>query len=188
MGGGGNWQGSAVDPSNGILHVPSRTSPITVRLVEADSARSVFRYMRGRGGSPLGPQRLPLVKPPYARLTAIDINTGDHVWQIPLGDGIRARVIDMGIPDPGPLGGGAFTGPLLTETLLFIGHGGARDGAAGGPALLVLDKATGETLHTIELPSTPTGTPMTYMAAGRQYIVVAFGRSDETGLIALALR
>ena len=118
----------------------------------------------------------------------IDLNTGDHVWQIPLGDGIRSRVIDMGIPDPGPLGGGAYTGPLLTETLLFIGHGGARDGAAGGPALLVLDKATGETLHTIELPALPTGTPMTYMVGGRQHIVVAFGRSEEAGLIALALR
>ena len=186
--GGANWQGAAVDPASGFLYVPSRTSPINVRLSVADSARSDFRYMRGRGGSARGPQRLPLVKPPYARLTAIDLNTGDHVWQIPLGDGIRARVIEMGIPDPGPLGGGAFTGPLLTETLLFIGHGGARDGAAGGPALLALDKATGRTIHAIELPSAATGTPMTYMADGRQYIVVAFGRSDETGLIALGLR
>ena len=185
--GGANWQGAAVDPTNGMMYVPSRTNPITVRLVEADAARSDFRYMRGRGGSPLGPRRLPLVKGPPTRLTAIDLNTGEHVWQIPIGDGIRSRVIDMGIPDPGPQGGGAYTGPLLTETLLFIGHGGARDGAQGGPAMLVLDKETGETLHTIDLPFLPTGTPMTYMSGGRQLIVVAFGRSEEAGLLALAL-
>ncbi len=94
----------------------------------------------------------------------------------------------MGIPDPGPLGGGGFSGPLLTETLLFIGHSGPRDGAAGGPALLALDKATGRTIHAIELPSGATGTPMTYMVDGRQYIVVAFGRGGEAGLMALALQ
>jgi quinoprotein glucose dehydrogenase len=187
-GGGANWYGAAVDPASGVMYVPSRTSPINVQLAEANPERSDFRYMRGRGGSSGGPQRLPLVKPPYARLTAIDLNTGDHVWQVPLGDGIRARVIAMGIEDPGPLGGGAFTGPLLTETLLFIGHGGARDGAPGGPALLAMEKETGRTIHAIELPSTPTGTPMTYMADGRQYIVIAFGRGTESGLVALALR
>jgi quinoprotein glucose dehydrogenase len=116
------------------------------------------------------------------------MNTGDHVWQIPLGDGIRQRLIDSGIPDPGPLGGGGSTGPLLTKTLLFIGHNGARDGTSGGPALLALDKDTGRTIHVIELPSSATGTPMTYMANGRQHIVVAFGRGGEAGLIALALR
>jgi quinoprotein glucose dehydrogenase len=187
-GGGANWYGAAVDPASGVMYVPSRTSPINVQLSEANPERSDFRYMRGRGGSSGGPQRLPLVKPPYARLTAIDLNTGDHVWQAPLGDGIRARVIAMGVEDPGPLGGGAFTGPLVTETLLFIGHGGARDGAPGGPALLAMEKETGRTIHAIELPSTPTGTPMTYMADGRQYIVIAFGRGTESGLVALALR
>ena len=187
-GGGANWYGAAVDPASGVMYVPSRTSPVNVQLSEANAERSDFRYMRGRGGSSGGPQRLPLVKPPYVRLTAIDLNTGDHLWQVPLGDGIRARVIAMGIEDPGPLGGGAFTGPLLTETLLFIGHGGARDGAPGGPALLAMEKETGRTIHAIELPSTPTGTPMTYMADGRQYIVVAFGRGTESGLVALALR
>ncbi len=187
-GGGANWYGAAVDPATGLLYVPSRTSPIVIQIVEANAERSDFRFVRGGSRGAPGPQRLPLVKPPYLRMTAIDLNTGDHVWQIPLGDGIRQRVIEMGIPDPGPLGGGGFSGPLLTETLLFIGHSGPRDGAAGGPALLVLDKATGRTIHAIELPSGATGTPMTYMADGRQYIVVAFGRGGEAGLMALALR
>ena len=55
-------------------------------------------------------QGLPLIKPPYGRVTAINMNSGEHAWQVPLGDGIRQRLIGMGVPDPGPQGGGAFTG------------------------------------------------------------------------------
>ena len=125
---------------------------------------------------------------------------------IPLGDGPRQRVIAMGVPDPGPLGGGAYTGPLVTRTLLFIGLRGneapdlvfgtttaavAADLEGRRPdatrALRVLDKATGETIHSVELDVSPTGTPMTYMANGKQYIVLAYGAGGSTGLIALAL-
>ena len=56
-----------------------------------------------------GPQGLPLFKPPYMRLTAIDLNQGSLAWRIPLGDGPRRRVIELGAPDPGPLGGGVYT-------------------------------------------------------------------------------
>jgi quinoprotein glucose dehydrogenase len=185
--GGANWFGAAADPETSLLYVPSRTSPITVQLVEADSARSDFRYVRGGGRPATGPQRLPLVKPPYLRLTAIDLKTGEHAWQIPLGDGPRDRIIEMGVPDPGPLGGGSFTGPVLTETLLFLGHEGQRDGGGSGPAILALDKTTGDVVHEIELPASPNGTPMTYMADGHQYVVVAVGSTDDAGLVALAL-
>ena len=125
---------------------------------------------------------------------------------IPLGDGPRQRVIAMGVPDPGPLGGGAYTGPLVTRTLLFIGLRGneapdlvfgtttaavAADLEGRRPdatrALRVLDKGTGETIHSVELDVSPTGTPMTYMANGKQYIVLAYGAGGSTGLIALAL-
>jgi quinoprotein glucose dehydrogenase len=184
--GGANWQGAALDPETGWMYVPSRTGPIRVTLIEAP-AGSDFRYVRGGSRSAAGPQGFPLLKGPHARLTAIDLGTGEHVWQIPLGDGVRQRVIDLGASDPGPQGGGAYTGPLLTRTLLFIGHDGRRDGGPGGPALLVLDKATGRTLRAIELPDTPSGTPMTYMIDGRQHVVVAYGGGDDAGLIALAL-
>jgi quinoprotein glucose dehydrogenase len=129
------------------------------------------------------------LKPPYSRLTAIDLETGELAWQIPLGDGPRARLIEeFGIADPGPLGGATFTGPLATETLLFIGVSGARDGSATAPpALLVLDKATGRQVHAIELPAEPGGTPMTYMVDGRQFIVVAVGSTDDAALVALAV-
>lgn len=187
-GGGANWQGAAVDPSTGLMYVPSRTSPIRVQLEEADPDSSDFAYLRGTGRSVTGPRGFPLVKPPYARLTAIDLKSGDIAWQVPLGDGMRQRVIDLGVPDPGPLGGGGYTGPLATSTLLFIGHSGARDGnPVPSGALLAFDKATGERVGTIPLPATPSGTPMTYMIAGRQYIVVAVTGENGAGLVALAL-
>jgi len=185
--GGANWFGAAIDPETGWMYVPSRTSPIRVQLVEAPAGGSDFRYMRGGSQSAAGPRGLPLVKGPHARLTAIDLNTGEHAWQVPLGDGVRQRLIDMGVPDPGPQGGGSFTGPLLTRTLLFIGHAGTRDGGQGGPALLVFDKASGRQLRAIPLPETPNGTPMTYLSGGRQFLVVAYGSGDDAGLIGLTL-
>ena len=174
-----------------------------VQLVKPDPARSDFRYMRGGSGL-RGPQGLPLFKPPYMRLTAIDLNAGTIAWSVPLGDGPRQKVIDLGVPDPGPLGGGAYTGPLVTKTLLFIGLRGneAPDLVFGTPAaaaadlegrrpeappeLRVFDKKTGATIHSVELKVSPTGSPMTYMSDGRQFIVLAYGTGSSTGLIALA--
>jgi quinoprotein glucose dehydrogenase len=105
---------------------------------------------------------------------------------VPHGNGIRQRLIDMGIPDPGPVGGGSYTGPVLTPNLLFLGHGGRR--ATGEPPVLrAFDKRTGAIVHETELPAVPSGTPMTYMAEGRQFIVMAYGAGEESGLMALAL-
>jgi quinoprotein glucose dehydrogenase len=203
-GGGANWHGAAIDPETGWLYVPSRTSPTVAQVGKPDPARSDFNYMN-RGGSALrGPQGLPLFKPPYVRLTAFDLNSGSLAWMQPLGNGPRQKLIDMGLADPGPLGGGAYTGPLVTKSLLFIGLRGseAPDLAFGTtaavaadlerrrpeapPELRVLDKKTGATIHSVELTVSPTGSPMTYMADGRQFIVLAYGSGSSTGLIALA--
>jgi quinoprotein glucose dehydrogenase len=186
--GGANWWGAAVNPHTGMLYVPSSTSPIVVQLVEPNPERSDFRYVRGGVQGIAGPQGLPLFQPPYVRMTAIDLNTGEHAWQVPLGDGPRQRLIEMGVDDPGPLGGGSFTGPVLTPGLLFIGHSGFRDGSSiPTGALLAIDPATGETVHVIELPGSPAGTPITYSVGGKQHLVIAISSEEGTGLVAVAL-
>ena len=202
--GGANWHGAAVDPETGWLYVPSRTQPSVMQLAPPDPGRSDFRYNRGRPARVSGPQGLPLWKPPYVRLSAFDLNQGTLEWMVPLGDGPRQRVIDLGIPDPGPLGGGSYTGPLLTKSLLFLGFRDQDDASdldfrpvaerdlvprafSRKPVLLAFDKSTGETLHEVELADAPTGTPMTYLLDGKQYIVVAYGTANDAGLVGLAL-
>ena len=104
-GGGGWWTGASFDPDTGMFYVPSTTIPIVVQLVEVDPEQSNLVYTRGGATNVGGPQGLPLTKPPYGRITAIDLNTGEHEWMVPHGEGIRQKIIDMGILDPGPVGG-----------------------------------------------------------------------------------
>jgi glucose dehydrogenase len=187
--GGGNWWGAAFDPQTKMFYIPSITSPIIVKLVKPDPARSNFRYVRGGPGmlgSVDGPRKLPLFKPPYGRITAINLNNGKQVWMIPHGDGPRKKVSEIVGKDVGPLGAGG-GGPLLTKTLLFIGQGASGRGGSGGDGahlLRAFDKATGKVVAEIELPATPSGTPMTYLAGGKQYIVLAI---NDGRLVALSL-
>ncbi len=180
--GGGGWQGAAVDPETGMIYIPSGTGPIVVQLVEPEAGTSNFRYTRGGATSAPGPQGLPLTKPPYGRITAIDLNTGEHEWMVPHGEGIRQRIIEMGIIDPGPVGTADRTGPLLTKTLLFVGQTDA-----GRPLLRAFDKSNGEVIQEYALPSQPAGTPMTYMARGKQFIAIAVGGGADARLVTLAL-
>ena len=176
--GGGNWWGAAFDPETGLFYIPSLTAPIVVKLNKPDAARSDFDYVRGGGGfggGVEGPRGLPLFKPPYGRITAINLNTGDHAWTIPHGDGPRKQISELVGKDVGPLGSGG-GGPLLTKTLLFAGQGaGGRGGRAGGGANVfrAFDKASGRIVAELPLPAPPSGTPMTYLAGGKQYIVLA---------------
>ncbi len=158
-------------------------------LIKPDAARSNFNFIRGGaaiGGTVEGPLGLPLFKPPYGRITAINLNTGEHAWMVPHGDGVRKRVSDLVGKDVGPLGAGG-GGPLLTKTLLFVGQGsGGRGARAGGGTNLLraFDKATGKVVAEIELAANPSGTPMSYMANGKQYIVLA---TIDGRLVALSL-
>lgn len=181
-GGGAEWHGAAFDPDSSLYYIPSATSPIVVQLRDADPDVSDLVYRRGGPRSVDGPAGLPLTKPPYSRITAIDLNTGDHAWMVPHGEGIRQRIIDMGILDPGPVGSGSRVGPLLTRTLLFVAQ---QDGNRN--LIRALDKASGRTIQEIELPLPPQGTPMTYMVDGKQYIAVALGGGAEARLVSLAL-
>lgn len=195
-GGGANWWGASFDPETGMLYVPSITSSIIVKLVKPDPARSDFNFVRGAGGglgsAPQGPHGLPLWKPPYGRVTAINLNTGDHAWMVPNGDGARAQINEAIKKatgkdiDVGPVGAGG-SGPLLTRTLLFIGQGASGRGGSGRDGAHVLrafDKATGKVVAEINLPGVPNGTPMTYMANGKQYIALA---TSDGRIVALNL-
>ena len=195
--GGANWNGGAFDPETGIFYVPSHTIPWLNDLVRPPALlEATTPYMHGPAGAGLvsadaccaqyeisGPEGLPLVKPPYGRITAIDMNTGEHLWMAPNGDGPRnhPRLRHLNLP---PLGQQGRAAPLLTKTLLFIGEGdpiivGTPKGG-GGNKFRAYDKATGSVLWETELAAGTTGAPMSYLWNGKQYIVVAIGGVDHS--------
>ena len=172
-GGGANWQGAALDPETGILYIPSWSAPTAFSVATPDRARSDFDYViKSWLTQTAGPQGLPLTKPPWGRVTAIDLNTGEHVWMTPNGHGPVSHPALAGV-DLGMLGGGG-GGPLLTKTLLFVNQVRGL-GDENTPRLNVFDKAAGELLGHVPMPETPNGNPVTYLHEGRQYIVVAVG-------------
>ena len=185
-GGGANWSGAGVDPETGILYVPSTNRAMAVKYARPDGGN--LRYVSQgllSGRQPRMPGDLPLLKPPYSRMTAIDLNRGEHAWMQPNGDGNRyrhnPRLRDLDLP---PLGGDGAGGPLVTKTLLVSGLNAG--GTGDGPRLVARDKATGEILGSVDLPGRPIGTPMTYLHAGRQYIALTVG-GEVPALVALAL-
>lgn len=181
-GGGGEWHGAAFDPDTGLYYIPSASVPIVVQLRESPPERSDLGFVRGGPRSVSGPQGLPLTKPPYGRITAINLNTGEHEWMVPHGEGIRQQIIDMGILDPGPVGNASRVGPLLTKTLLFMAQ---RDGDRN--LIRAYNKANGDIIHEHELPLPPQGTPMTYSIDGKQYISIAVGGGGDSRLVTMSL-
>lgn len=122
---------------------------------------------------------LPLIKPPYGQISAIDLNKGDILWQVAHGespDNIRNSpdLKGQNIPRTGRTG---TAGQVVTKTLVVVGEKGTitmPDGAQGA-YLRAYDKATGKDAGAIPMPAPQTGSPMTYMLNGKQYIVVAIG-------------
>ena len=172
-GGGANWTGAAVDPETGILYVVSHTRPASVSLTKPDPNRSDLNFVPDRWYSTVeGPQGLPLVKPPYGRITAIDLNTGEHLWVVPHGIGPVNHPAIAHL-ELGRLGAVNHTAaPLVTPTLLFVTAAREPDVP---PEISVYDKATGEYLGGIELPETPHSNVISYEHGGRQYLAVATG-------------
>ncbi|HEY7797710.1 MAG TPA: pyrroloquinoline quinone-dependent dehydrogenase [Hyphomonadaceae bacterium] len=187
--GGANWWGAAADPETGILYAPSITTVVQMALDQ--TGRRVGEgggdeEIAGRAGVVSGPRGLPLVKPPYGRITAIDLNTGSHVWMRPNGPGAtddpRFKPFDLGW-----IGTTARTGPLLTKTLLFMGEG-PHDPRFARKVLRAYDKQNGDVIAEIPLPDNTHGPPMTYLANGKQFIVCGMGfRNTPHRLVALAL-
>ena len=147
----------------------------------------------GRGG--INVQGLPLIKPPYDRITAYDMKTGDLIWQkthSTTPDDIKNHPALQGVNLPPRLGqpGRTFIGTLTTKTLLIAGDGGVHRNSAGERVALLraYDKATGADIGAVEMPDKQTGSPMTYMINGKQYIVLAVSGVDGARLIAYALQ
>jgi quinoprotein glucose dehydrogenase len=181
--GGGNWGGAAADPETGMVYVRASNSPSLLAMGPSDPARTEGDYDidRSRRGLSM-PGGLPINKPPYGTLTAIDLNKGEHAWQVPLGDmpALRSHPSLRGVSLPARLGATGLPGPVVTKSgLVFI---------PGGSQLVAFDKATGAELWAADLDERGSGNPMTYAtSSGRQFVAVATGVGERATLVTFAL-
>jgi quinoprotein glucose dehydrogenase len=212
--GGSDWHGAGFDPETGMLYISALRNPVHTMIEKPKNPSSPFAYNRKGEGSllntnlelpfgdvnptkalaPGAASRLPMTKPPYGSIVAIDLKKGDIAWRVPNGDGPRNHpaLKNLNLPQ---LGTPNRASPLVTKTLLFLGEG--QRGPSGPPRIAVwgggkkfqaFDKKTGKLIWAMELPGGASGAPMTYMANGKQYIVLAVGWEDmQAELIALAL-
>ena len=206
--GAGNWNTGAFDPETGMYFAVSytKTDNLGIAPTTSDSATMTHTIAQGSPNAP-AIQGLPLVKPPYGRVTALNMNTGELEWSVANGDGPRDHPLlrDLDLP---PLGIPNRPAPLVTKSLLFVGEGsdavvgtvpgggGAYDGPdtgydeswRWGTLFRAYDKSSGITVFEIDLAAGTTGAPMTYMHEGKQYIVVAVSsRATDPEWIALGL-
>ena len=183
--GGANWEGAGADPETGILYVASATIPSLSGMVEPQSSDATLNYVRDVT-TRVGPQGLPLTKPPYGRITAIDLNKGEILWQEPNGIGspqVRSHPALAGVELP-PLGSGLDL-VLVTKTLLLSAQPTPNE--AGFFPLVARDKLTGEVIAEVELPERAIGPPITYLFEGEQYIAVTV-RGTPPELVVLNIR
>jgi quinoprotein glucose dehydrogenase len=209
--GGANWEGGSADPETGMVYVFSNSGVGTLGLVKPDPKKSDMLYVSGtagpprarggrggapavgRGGAPaaeeagpgLNVSGLPLVKPPYGRITALDLNKGEIAWQVAHGDtpdNIKNNPALKGIDIP-RTGRQGRIGTLVTKTLVIAGEGGFVTTPSGlrGAMLRAYDKATGKDAGAVYMPAPQTGSPMTYMLNGEQYIAVSISGGIYSG-------
>ncbi len=199
---GPNWPGGSFDPETGMLYVYSHTLLRVLAMVN-DPKRSDMHYVTSGGNvddtGGLSVQGLPLVKPPWGRISAIDLTRGEIAWQIAHGetpDTVKENPALKGVTIPrtgrpgGAGGSSGGIGTLVTKTLLISGEGGTvrmPDGTRGA-MLRAYDKKTGADVGAVRMPGAQTGSPMTYMLGGKQFIVVAVSSPTlPAELIAYAL-
>lgn len=197
--GGSDWSGGAVNPATGVLYVPSKTMPYLVTLRPTDDSEAASAYTGVVRHNFTAAENLPLLKPPYGRLTAIDLNTGRHLWMRPMGRGPVDHPLLRDLEIKEDLGWPSRTFPLLTATLLLTATEDPRDGHFGPAAgrgyfvqreayLRAFDPVTGELVGQVELPGNAYASPAVYQAAGRQYVVLSLGDSYRPSeLVALAI-
>ena len=199
--GGAGWGGGAFDPESGIIYIKATNSPALYRIFKTPSPSDTVdaNYMVDLPHSSLslsieapsdtvGEHQapvtdIPIVKPPYGTLTAIDLNTGAQRWQITLGDSpeIRRHPMLRNAGLPPLLGVAGAPGAIVTKGgLLFV--------SGGGSVLYAIDKKNGRTLWSADLGKRAYAVPMTYRTrAGRQYVVIATGAGRDAELVAFAL-
>ena len=189
--GGVNWGGGAFDSQSGLLFVKTSNTPNILRVARTDRSAANPRAsevdaelsgdLAAMGAS--FEHGIPLTKPPYGQLTAIDLNRGTLAWQVPFGDApaLRKNPALAGVALPAELGAAGAQGPIVTKGgLVFVGGGDA--------ALHAVDAATGRTVWQAPLPGRSSGTPMTYRTrGGHQLIVIAAGGGKDATLVAFGL-
>jgi quinoprotein glucose dehydrogenase len=215
MGGGTNWPGAGFDPETNIFYSHAGNGSINVlSITPPRPGFSDIRYVAGvagrkprtggeNGGGPttqgqaqaaegattgVNIDGLPLVKPPYGILAAIDMNRGDLLFQVPHGDTPdylrnHPALRGLDIPKTGQGGATSNVGLVITKTLVILGDRlvTSPPGRPRGAMLRAYDKKTGHEVGAIWMPAGQTGSPMTYMWEGTQYLVVAVGLGTYTG-------
>ena len=195
--GGTNWPGGAFDPETHLLYVPSQSASFYLwdLIPNPDPSKSDMRYLKGNPNTGLGQgglsaltvEGLPPTKPPYGRISAINLDRGEIAWQIAHGETPdlvknHPKLKGLNIPRTGQTCAG-LAGLVVTKTLLIGGECLVTTTASGqrGAMLRAYDKATGKDAGAVYMPAPQTGSPMTYMVNGKQYVVVAIGGSSFAG-------
>jgi glucose dehydrogenase len=190
-GGGANiYAPPAADPESGVIYIPSVKACTSHNLgpgaerdkvLKAPTGTTIADYASLGMQGVRGPRDLPLFKPPYSRITAIDMNTGEHLWWIPSGETpnrVKNNPALKGI-EVGETGSGRHAPVMVTKTLLLY----SGDTSDGKPALFAVDKKTGKQVGKVAVPAAGRFGMMTYMHEGNQYLVLQTGSK----LTALAL-
>jgi quinoprotein glucose dehydrogenase len=199
--GGINWPGASYDPETYTVYTYSQTNPLSIggiianpehKLGQFDYVHANLPPQNGLRVGDLTVDGLPLIKPPYGRITATNLETGTQNWQVPHGetpDFIRNNPALKGIKIP-RTGMTGKIAPLATKSLVICGDPQTYTDETGrrGARLRAYDKATGEEKGAVYMPAEQSGSPMTYMLGGKQYIVLAIGgRSFSSEFIAFRL-
>ena len=178
---GGAGRGAA---GRGAAPPAGRGGPPDAPVVPSPATAAAAAAEGGGGGGGLTVQGLPLIKPPYGRITAFDMDKGEIAWQVPHGetpDNIRNHpaLKGLNIPRTGQTG---IIGTLVTKTLVVAGERQMTTTAQGRGAMLrAYDKATGQEVAAVMMPAQQSGSPMTYILNGKQYIVLAIGGGTFPG-------
>ena len=189
--GGANWGGAAFDPETGLLYVKTSNYVYINQVCKNDGSDSridadYHNYCTGKLGPPESPLgAIPVTKPPYAELVALNLNRGEIAWRVPFGEGtaaLRRHPLLKGLTLPARLGTPGNAGSIVTKGgVVFVGSGDAY--------LYAFDKATGREVSRVATPFPVSATPMTYKTrSGRQFVVVATGAGADASLVGFARR